>query len=257
MPRSRATGASTWASRVTIACPRCRETISSRADVVTLQMAVRGRGARRRGGWSLQQITEPAPLPECGWSSRPSIRAAPRPGPGGTPWHATPGVGRQPHGRSEVGPLRHAPLMHQTASQPVEAVPPYAILRHPRPQCCPQDTKPGDPVPRRADRQTALRDQGVAGSNPVSPTISTPRSPKRKPGFRGVFVSGRSAARTTNAPNQRGVACGCLIEPIRIPFQHWVLRDGPDRGTHDNICRSQGVGGIRKRMHFRNLACCF
>ena len=71
--------------------------------------------------------------------------------------------------------------MHQTASQPVEAVPPYAIQRHLRPQCCPRDTTPGDPVPRRADRHSALRDQGVAGSNPVSPTKSQHRT-HGKPG---------------------------------------------------------------------------
>jgi hypothetical protein len=30
-------------------------------------------------------------------------------------------------------------------------------------------------------------------------------------------------------------------------LQHWVSRVAPDRGTHDNICRSQGVGGPPKR----------
>ncbi len=38
--------------------------------------------------------------------------------------------------------LRHAPLMHQTASQLVEAVPPYAIPPYLPPQRCPRDTTP-------------------------------------------------------------------------------------------------------------------
>ncbi len=66
--------------------------------------------------------------------------------------------------------LTPAPLMHQTASYPVESVPPHANRRSCRAQCYPRDAKRCHPVPRRADRLADLRDQGVAGSNPVSPT---------------------------------------------------------------------------------------
>jgi hypothetical protein len=121
--------------------------------------------------------------PEPGWSSRPARTRWPLSGRVGKRWRATRGAVPPLRGRSAVGPPRHAPLMHQTASQPVEALPAYAIQRHLRPLCCRRDTKPGDPVPRRADRHSALRDQGVAGSNPVSPTIYCPVIPQESRGF--------------------------------------------------------------------------
>jgi len=115
----------------------------------------------------------PGPRPEPGWSSRSEPPARRRPERAGTRSPGRPAVGLRPPRRSGAD-QPPAPHMHQTASHPVGPVPPYAIRRHLRPQCRQGDATPGDPVPRRARRPAALRDQGVAGSNPVSPTTEGP-----------------------------------------------------------------------------------
>lgn len=109
----------------------------------------------------------PVPRPEPGWSSRSGPHTGRQPGRGGTRWPERPGAGSRPLRRSAAGQRQPAPQMHQTESHPVESVPRYAIPPNHRPQCRRGDTKPGDPVPRRADRPAALRDQGVAGASPV------------------------------------------------------------------------------------------
>ena len=132
--------------------------------------------------------------------------------------------------------------MHQTASQPVGAVPPYGIQRHLRPQGCRVDAIPGDPVPRRADRPAALRDQGVAGSNPVSPT----KSQHRSPGKPGLFISPSGSSRRRREGSERqgenegetGRLVAARPSTVRWPLRHPA---GVRPGARLPRCRSRST----------------
>ncbi len=75
-------------------------------------------------------------------------------------------------------PSRAAPRARQTVSLRMRSVLLYAIRPPARYQWNPRDDSLSHPVPRHVNLLGAVRDQGVAGSNPVSPTqeaLGTPR----------------------------------------------------------------------------------
>jgi len=162
--------------------PTLRSPLRSRHDPVVenLVLPVMGWEARSRG-----QFTESAPLPDCGWSSRPSRRVGPRPGPGGTRRCATPGAGRQFHGRSTTAPGPLAPRIKQTWCHSVGMVPRHGIRRRPRPLEYPRLATQGDAVPRRADPLRLFRTKG-SQVQILSPRPSDPGVSERIP---GVFLA--------------------------------------------------------------------
>jgi len=82
-----------------------------------------------------------------------------------------------------------APPAHQTGSQPVGEVLPYPNSPLPARPSFPELAPRCQPRRRRGIRPVLVRDQGVAGSNPVSPTNPRPRVQGLSPPARGLLFS--------------------------------------------------------------------
>ena len=150
--------------------------------------ATKGQVTHRQGGARCRiAFTRPRRRVGRELSSRLGGRGGHRRGRAGTRSLSTLGAVPRPHQQSAGVPEGPAPLMRQTASHPVETVPLGGNQRQSRSQCCRRDTKRCHPVLRRADRPAALRDQGVAGSNPVSPTWKAPERRENSCRF-GAFL---------------------------------------------------------------------
>ena len=158
---------------------------------------------------------------------------------------ATPGAALRLRQQSATGLEGPAPLMHQTASHPVETVPLGGNQPRPRSQCCRRDTKRCHPVPRRADHPAALRDQGVAGSNPVSPTQKAlERLGKTDRSGAFDFESGASAP-LMHQTAHISEAAGARSGPLSVLASLWnqaLVQLVPRRADRRQLAQSQGVG---------------